>query len=99
MDPLQTINQYADILLKKIANRPEITNLLEAIKYCNRMIQFNVKNLQDIKNIAQNNFKIMLETVSPRDLLEEVINSNKMQARKKKLENCMHGRRERSLVY
>ena len=42
MDPLQTISQYADILLKKLASRPEITNLLEAIKYCNRMIQFNI---------------------------------------------------------
>ena len=42
MDPLQTISQYADILLNKLAHRPEVVNLLEAIKYCNRMIQFNI---------------------------------------------------------
>jgi hypothetical protein len=59
MDPLQTINQYADILLKKITNRPEITNLLEAIKYCNRMIQFSIMDLQDISSITDERFKII----------------------------------------
>lgn len=35
MEPLQTINQYVDILLRKLEQRPEILKLLEAIKYCN----------------------------------------------------------------
>ena len=83
MDPLQTISQYADILLNKLAHRPEVVNLIEAIKYCNRMIQFNIQNLQDVTNIAQNHFKIKKERVDPRELLQEVVDSNKMQARKK----------------
>ena len=47
MDPLKTIEQYADILINKSSRRPEIRELLEAIKYCNRMIQFNINDLQD----------------------------------------------------
>ena len=70
--------------MKKLAHRPEIITLLEAIKYCNKMIQFNIQNLQDVTNIAQNHFKIMLDRVDPRELINEVINSNKMQARKKR---------------
>lgn len=84
MDPLTTINQYVDILLRKLEQRPEIMKLLEAIKCCNQMIKFNILDLQDIANIQKRNFKIKKESLNPRELLEEVINSNKMQAHKKK---------------
>jgi K+-sensing histidine kinase KdpD len=84
MEPLNTINSYADILLRKLEQRPEIIKLLEAIKGCNQMIKFNILDLQDIGNIQKRSFKIKKEQVNPRELLQEVINMNKMQAHKKK---------------
>ncbi len=47
------INSYADILLRKLEQRPEIVKLLEAIKGCNQMIKFNILDLQDIGNIQK----------------------------------------------
>jgi K+-sensing histidine kinase KdpD len=83
-EPLNTINSYVDILLRKLEQRPEIVKLLEAIKGCNQMIKFNILDLQDIGNIQKRSFKIKNEQVNPRELLQEVINMNKMQAHKKK---------------
>ena len=83
-EPLNTINSYADILLKKLEQRPEIVKLLEAIKFCNQMIKFNILDLQDISNIQKHVFKIKNERVNPHEVLQEVINLNKMQADKKK---------------
>ena len=48
------------------------------------MIKFNILDLQDISNIHKRSFKIKQERVNPRELLQEVINLNKMQAHKKK---------------
>ena len=84
MEPLNLINSYADILLRKLEQRPEIIKLLEAIKGCNQMIKFNILNLQEIYNIEKRSFKVKNEQVNPRELLKEVINMNKMQAHKKK---------------
>ena len=84
MEPLNLINSYADILLRKLEQRPEIIKLLEAIKGCNQMIKFNILNLQEIGNIEKRSFKVKNEQVNPRELLKEVINMNKMQAHKKK---------------
>ena len=53
MEPLNTINSYAEILLRKLEQRPEIVKLLEAIKCCNQMIKFNILDLQDISNIQK----------------------------------------------
>jgi hypothetical protein len=52
-EPLNLINSYADILLRKLEQRPEIVKLLEAIKGCNQMIKFNILDLQDIGNIQK----------------------------------------------
>jgi signal transduction histidine kinase len=68
-EPLNTINSYADILLSKLEQRPEIVKLLEAIKCCNQMIKFNILDLQDITNIQKRSFKIKNERVNPRELL------------------------------
>ena len=38
MDPLRTVGQYVDAIFRKMDGRPEICALLNAIKYCNRMI-------------------------------------------------------------
>ena len=61
MDPLSTIEQYADILINKSSRRPKFIKLLEAIKYCNRMIQFNILNLRDQVNMEYQNVKIKEE--------------------------------------
>ena len=45
LDPLQTIDQYADILIDKSQRRPDTLNFLQAIKYCSQMVQFNISNL------------------------------------------------------
>jgi len=47
------------------------------------MVKFNILDLQDIGNIQNHNFKIQKAHFNPRELLEEVINSNKLQAQKK----------------
>jgi hypothetical protein len=62
-------HSYADILLSKLEQRPEIVKLLEAIKCCNQMIKFNILDLQDISNIQKHSFKIKKERVNPRELL------------------------------
>ena len=69
MDPLKTINQYTDILLKKLAHRPEVITLIEAIKYCNRMVQFNIGNLGDVTSVDALNLKIKKEKIDPRELI------------------------------
>lgn len=48
------------------------------------MIKFNILDMQDISSIQKANFKIKQNPLNPRELLQEVINSNKMQAHKKK---------------
>ena len=83
MDPLQTINSYVDVLLRKLENRPEIVKLLEAIKCCNQMVKFNILDLQDISSIEKASFKIKKAPLNPREMLQEVINLNKMQAHMK----------------
>ena len=44
--------QYVDAIFRKMDGRPEICALLNAIKYCNRMIQFSIMDLQDISSIT-----------------------------------------------
>lgn len=84
MDPLKTIEQYADILINKSSSRPEIRELLEAIKYCNRMIQYNINDLQDIVNLKNRNFKVKNEWVAVKEVVTETANCNKLQAQRKK---------------
>jgi signal transduction histidine kinase len=64
--------------------RPKLLKLVEAIKNCNRMVQFNIYDLQDITRIANKKFVIENVQVNPRALLNDVVNSYQMHAHKKK---------------
>lgn len=50
-EPLETINQYTEILIHKLEKRPDIVKLIDAIKCLNRLVKFSVMDLQDISNI------------------------------------------------
>jgi hypothetical protein len=52
LEPLQTIDQYVEFLVRKLEQRPEITTILNAINYCSRFIQFSILDLQAISNIT-----------------------------------------------
>lgn len=84
MDPLSTIEQYADILINKSSRRPQIIKLLEAIKYCNRMIKFNIFDLRDQVNMQYQNVKIKEEWTNIQELFTETVNCNKLQSQRKR---------------
>ena len=78
MGPLQTIIQYVEILLRKLEQRPDICNLLDAIKYLNNSIMFQIQDLQDISNITKNRFKVKFESFNVHEAIKETIKINKM---------------------
>ena len=83
MEPLQTIAQYADILLQR-QDKQESRSLLKAIKYCNRMVQFNIRDLEDVSNLSSRRFQIKNDRVDIRKLIADTIKCQKIQASKKK---------------
>ena len=52
MESFSTITMYANILLTKVQMGPVITNIIQAIKFCNQMCMFQLKDLQDMSNIV-----------------------------------------------
>ena len=71
-ESLETVNQYVEILLRKVAARPEVSRLLE--------------DLQDICNIRKEHFRIKLEYFNLSEAIREIVNMNRMQADKKNID-------------
>lgn len=81
--PLKTINLYVDILIRCLQQRPEYLNMLEAIKYCNRMIQFSIYDLQARFKVVPN-AEPNIEVVDVREVINDTVTFNKVQAHQKK---------------
>jgi hypothetical protein len=57
---------------------PAITNILLAIKFCNQMCMFQLKNLQDMSNIVREQFKVQMGSFNVRQAFNELICMYKM---------------------
>ena len=80
MESFATITMYANILLMKVQMGPKITNIIHAIKFCNQMCMFSLKDLQDMSNIVREQFKIQMASFNVRDAFDEIISMYRMSA-------------------
>jgi hypothetical protein len=70
---------WVDILIKCLQQRPECTEILDAIKQCNRMILFSIYDLQSRFNISPKS-EPKIEIVDVKEVINDTITFNKVNA-------------------